>query len=900
MKRKADDDPSFDNNVKIIKTEKDAAAADYSQDVKKKINASNRTGQACDRCRVRKMRCDDNVNGCAPCLQNQSECKTTDRISGKATVRGYLQSLERRVEELESHNRLLQARLASLGEDIPDFEPKIKHEDPATAPLVQWHEEQRVGTHSAWDNNGGGTRGSDHGENSFGGIMINRPMSAEESSSRLPEFRSGLAGNNYLGVSTGNSLLSSIRGTSMSVLGMEIDLADYMSADLDEPDPTPAGTRPPVYNKSYRAFVQTAFGTSPKLSKVELPPKSEGITYAHVYFRVTNPYLPVIHKPSFMATLTRIYDDPNFQPSIAETVMVHTMFAIMYCQYATRAPKSADHKAELHQSSNFHYHYALGFFAQLVASHTLADVQALTMLCLHIRNLPKPGACWMITSVVLNLAIELGLHRSATRWAPSTERSILEIELRKRVFWSILVIHVIIAGNLGRPMALRSDDWDVELFEAIDDDLLSEAGIDTSKPGKCNFLVGHQASRMIPIYMDLYNSIYAVKRSPQTYVNTVRRLEGRIRDWMEQWPQELREESACDNELGRVHSQYLAIWGLHARLLLRHPSLSLSTSAEFNSENLTVCMEVSQKMLNHVKQLRRYMSLDGTWQTTALYVLAVATSLFGHWERRDQMTSVSLASLREDMDSWLSIIGDMSNLLGSGRRLQDAVRVPVDNTLSRLAQHLSAQAPSFPISTNDQYGSLSRTVTPPHASTTSSQSNVYEAYPTPNGVVNSHAHANTPRNMYLAGPNTNEPIRSPHAFSNHAQYSFNATYGSSPPTYPSPLPATAAAANAYMSAYPNQAAQHAQTFSQNATYANFHSPGSPSSWRTWAGNMASNLEPGPEYIDSASALMQLGGRGEESVEQSIHSGVDMQHGSALNGATAQMWPFNTFNSGPAG
>lgn len=275
----------------------------------------------------------------------------------------------------------------------------------------------------------------------------------------------------------------------------------------------------------------------------------------------------------------------------------------------------------------------------------------------------------MITSIVLNLAIELGLHRSAKRWAPSTERSLLEIELRKRVFWSILVIHVIAAGNLGRPMALRSDDWDVELFEAIDDDLLSETGIDTSRPGKCNFLVGRQASEMIPIYMDLYNSIYSVKRSPQIYANTVRRLEGRIRDWMKQWPRELREESASDNELGRVHSQYLAIWGLHARLLLRHPSLSLSTSAEFNCENLTICMEVSQKMLNHVKQLQKYMSLDGTWQTTALYVLAVATSLFGHWERRDQMTSVALVALREDMDSWLSIIGDMSNLLGTHRSL---------------------------------------------------------------------------------------------------------------------------------------------------------------------------------------------------------------------------------------
>lgn len=345
--------------------------------------------------------------------------------------------------------------------------------------------------------------------------------------------------------------------------------------------------------------------------------------------------------------------------------MVHTMFAIMHCQYATRAPKNAKHQMELNHTSNFHYHYALGFFAQLVASHTLADVQALTMLCLHIRNLPKPGPCWMITSIVLDLAIELGLHRSAQRWAPLTTRSVLEIEIRKRVFWSLLVIHVIVAGNLGRPVALRTGDWDVELPEAVDDNLLSENGIDTSRPGECNFLVGSQLLAVVPIYMDLFSSIYAVKRSPRTYVPTVLGLEKRIREWQEHWPAELKLETATDNELGRVHAQYLAIWPLHIRLLLRHPSLSLATEPEFNSENLTICMEVSHKMLHHVKQLQRYKSLDGTWQTGALYVLAVATTLFGHWERRDQMRPVDLARLKADMESWLSIIGDMSYFLGA-------------------------------------------------------------------------------------------------------------------------------------------------------------------------------------------------------------------------------------------
>ena len=50
MKRKADDDPGS-GSVKYIKKERDSIA-DYSQDVKRKINASARTGQACDRCRV--------------------------------------------------------------------------------------------------------------------------------------------------------------------------------------------------------------------------------------------------------------------------------------------------------------------------------------------------------------------------------------------------------------------------------------------------------------------------------------------------------------------------------------------------------------------------------------------------------------------------------------------------------------------------------------------------------------------------------------------------------------------------------------------------------------------------------------------------------------------------------
>ena len=360
-----------------------------------------------------------------------------------------------------------------------------------------------------------------------------------------------------------------------------------------------------------------------------------------------------------------MYDEPNFKTSTAEVVMVHTMFAIIHYQLAIRGDGDEARKAELNHSSNFHYHYALGFFSQLMASHTLADVQALTLLGCHLRNFPKPGACWMIVSIILSLALEVGLHRSAKSWAASVQNpSALENEIRKRVFWTLLAILVSISGNLGRPLALRSEDWDVELPELIDDEFLSGDSIDLSKVGQCKLPVGLLAFRAVPIFMDVYNCIYTVKRSPQTYVDNVRGLERRIREWQENWPREVLHQSATENELGHSHARHLEIFTLHMRLLLRHPSLSLTSNTEFNNENLTICMDVSQKMLHHVKQLHKLQSLDGTWQTAALYVLAISTTLFGHWERRDGVTGASLMALKADMNAWLSILGDMGRFMG--------------------------------------------------------------------------------------------------------------------------------------------------------------------------------------------------------------------------------------------
>jgi hypothetical protein len=336
----------------------------------------------------------------------------------------------------------------------------------------------------------------------------------------------------------------------------------------------------------------------------------------------------------------------------------------MYFQYATRNFEDTDQQTNLNNLSNTHYHYSLSLFYHLACSHRLQDVQALTLICAHLRNFPKPGASWMLCQTTMAMAIELGLHRSSKKWAPGITPHPLDVEMRKRTFWSLLAIHVTLGGKLGRPM-LKVEDFDAEIPEPIDDELLSENGLDTSRPGKCLHEIGLLAYRMLPLFLEMYSTIYAVRRNPESYVSTVNRMETKLRTWKESLPPALVEGKAGeDDQEGRVFALYAQYWALEFRLLLRHPSVSATADVDFNTESMRICVESSRQMLSVVRQLQKFKSLDTTWYQSAVYVMAITTTLFSQWDRRSETSAADLAALRQEMELWLDIMTDVGLLLG--------------------------------------------------------------------------------------------------------------------------------------------------------------------------------------------------------------------------------------------
>ena len=98
--------------------------------IKVGTTAQSRIAQACDRCRSKKIRCDGITPCCSQCANVGFECKTSDKLSRRAFPRGYTESLEERVRNLEGEVKEMKDLLDAKDEKI-DMLSRIHSNSPS-------------------------------------------------------------------------------------------------------------------------------------------------------------------------------------------------------------------------------------------------------------------------------------------------------------------------------------------------------------------------------------------------------------------------------------------------------------------------------------------------------------------------------------------------------------------------------------------------------------------------------------------------------------------------------------------------------------------------------------------------------------------------------------------------
>ncbi|OAA80706.1 C6 transcription factor FacB [Akanthomyces lecanii RCEF 1005] len=633
---------------------------DFSSVVKNRLQSYTRTGQACDRCKVRKIRCDALPEGCSHCINLNLDCYVTDRVSGRTERRGYMQELERDKNGMVSHIRQLEKLLLENGIQVrPWVEEKLDSDAdaetsealPKESPTSDWAQ--------------------------VGCLWVKNYAKKPSYSPRFP--RSKLESRSESkGTVAGRAVapLNSMRGTKLTFLGTTIDTSSFPMPDVDEPeDPTDTT---PLYNKSSHAFLQTTAGVNPPV-QVELPSRQEAFTYADWYFMTMGAFIPVLHQPTFMALLARVYDEPDFQPTAAQIAQVHMVFATILFQYGVRNWQQADQRYHLNDLSNKHFHFAVSKWHHLLLSRDLEAVQALALIASHVRQFPKLGCGSIVAHAVLQRAIDFNLHRNLKQ---KGEKTNLTNEMRKRVWWSILMTVVSITGRRGYPVPIAVEEIDAEFPEPIADELLAEEGIDTSRTIPCPFEAAIAGFKITPIFMEVFSNIHSVRGDPDSYVSVVEALEEQLQQWESDLPDSLKLSKDATVDIQMLAPLFMRTYVLEVRLSLRHPGVAMTTEKQIIADNTRICSETGREFLHVAQKIQQLKCLDTTWYTVSFASACIFAMLVAQWEKRFETTEDEFASLQKDMASWMSILEDIGAILDAKTSIADEIRRIMERTLS--------------------------------------------------------------------------------------------------------------------------------------------------------------------------------------------------------------------------
>ncbi|RMJ23807.1 hypothetical protein PHISP_05328 [Aspergillus sp. HF37] len=124
-KRSAPDSPASDNppekKAKRPRRKKNEPEPDYSAIIRKQVKNATRTGQACDRCKVKRMKCDSEPMGCTICQLYGRECRVTDLTTGTTMTRGEVLRVKQDLDLCREQIRQLNARIRDLTSQIERY-----------------------------------------------------------------------------------------------------------------------------------------------------------------------------------------------------------------------------------------------------------------------------------------------------------------------------------------------------------------------------------------------------------------------------------------------------------------------------------------------------------------------------------------------------------------------------------------------------------------------------------------------------------------------------------------------------------------------------------------------------------------------------------------------------------
>jgi hypothetical protein len=488
-------------------------------------SSSFRNVSACNRCRLRKNRCDQRLPRCQSCEKAGVRCVGYDPITKREIPRSYVYFLETRVAYLEKqlaeHNIEFKKAVAFDEEEAVKTETEgdtAQTGSGADGPGTEGADKSWKGSAIKEEAEGSVQRaGGDQGRDTDG----NRDA-ANEDNWRLHNLVSnigmvsvqGTSDPRYLGSTSGISFARVVFAAVRSSLpGHMPERAPIRPSErLPQTAAGPAGG----------SMRDSFFGlqTRPMMKRAAFPDRELAERLVDLYFEHANPQMPILHRGDFMKLLDRTYllEEKNRSPRAL--YVLNIVFAIGAGIIFEDKPQTSDDEDHAgrdrassttkrlrlsnHQYQPEEYHAsAIVHLESFLGSSSsegfggLEELQAVLLLASFALLRPVAPGLWYIVGVAMRLAVDLGLHyedgiglgtKDGNQVQPridARERGRREWvrDLRRRLWWCVYSFDRLVATCVGRPFGISDQAISTEFPSMMDDKYITKSGLLTPPDG---------------------------------------------------------------------------------------------------------------------------------------------------------------------------------------------------------------------------------------------------------------------------------------------------------------------------------------------------------------------------------------------------------------------------------
>ncbi|ONH68858.1 Activator of stress genes 1 [Cyberlindnera fabianii] len=268
--------------------------------------------------------------------------------------------------------------------------------------------------------------------------------------------------------------------------------------------------------------------------KIILPPKNVALELVTKTWASPCVLFRFYHRPSFIKDLDELYETDADHYTNKQNKFLPLAYSVMAVGALFRKRNGVDDK--FLDDEGYRYFVAARKLIDITDARDLYAIQTIVMLILFLQCSARLSTCYSYIGVALRSALREGLHRKLAH-----DFNPIELETRKRIFWTIYKMDIYVNTMLGLPRSISQEDIDQELPLELDDENITEDCYLKQEPGKLSSAaIANCHTKLMLVLNNIVKNLYPINSDLRlTSHDKVSEMELELRAWLSNLPKEL-------------------------------------------------------------------------------------------------------------------------------------------------------------------------------------------------------------------------------------------------------------------------------------------------------------------------------------------------------------------------